>query len=110
MNPFSNLAAVWQSPIVCNGPDCDYNDLIRLAQIVINNLIVIATVLATIAFVWIGFKLLTSGGNPGAKDEAKKMAGKVLLGFVWILAAWLVVYTITSVLLNDGYSILGRPR
>lgn len=101
----------WKPLIVCGGPDCTYNDLIQLAQNVINNLIVLSSIFAMAAFMFAGFKLLTSGGSPGAKDEAKKIFWKVFWGFVWILAAWIVVYTITSVLLKPEFNtVIGNPR
>jgi len=98
--------------IVCDGTvadPCTFSDLITLAQNLINALITISTLLATAAFAYAGFILLTSGGNESAKTRAKEIFRKVLVGYLWILGAWLLVYTITSVLLNPGYSILGAP-
>lgn len=105
--------AIWKPLIVCNSPDfpapCSFGHLILLAQNLISDLIVISTFLATAAFAYAGFKLLTSGGNESAKNEAKDIFLKVLKGYLWILGAWLLVYTITSALLNPGFSILGAP-
>lgn len=95
--------------IVCGGPDCDFNDLITLAQNLITDLIIISTFLAAIAFAYAGFLLLTSGGNEGRRKDAKTVFIKVLIGYLWILGAWLLVYTITSVLLKPEYSLLGAP-
>ncbi len=104
-----NYAQVFQSMIVCgvNGPDCNFGHLIKLALVVMDNIVVLATFLVTIAFVYIGFIFLTSGGDVGAKKKAKDTASNVLWGFILVLAAWLIVYTITSVLLKGGYSYLG---
>ena len=110
---------VLESMIVCGVDEptkyahpCGFNDLIALAVAVINNLVVISVILATIAFLWIGFTLVTSGGDTGAREKAKNAAVSVLKGFIFVLAAWLIVYTITNVLLkpNEGYSLLGAPR
>ena len=95
--------------IVCDGPDCTFSDLITLAQNVITALILISTFLAVIAFIFSGFLLLTSGGNESKKTQAKEIFRKVLIGYLWILGAWLLVYTITS-LLEPGYSLLGAPQ
>lgn len=103
-----NLAQAWQDLIVCNGPDCDFEDLIELVGVIMNNLIVVAIVASTIAFVWVGFTLLTSQGDPGALKKAKDIGMKVVWGLVFVLAGWLIVYTISSVLLNDGFSLLRR--
>ena len=95
--------------IVCDGPDCTFGHLITLAQNVINALILISTFLAVAAFAYAGFILLTSGGNESKKTQAKEVFRKVLIGYLWILGAWLLVYTITS-LLAPGFSLLGAPR
>lgn len=89
--------------------ECTFNHLIQLAQNLINFLIIISTFLATAAFAYVGIILLTSGGNESAKTQAKEIFRKVFIGYLWILGAWLLVYTITSVLLNPGFSILGAP-
>ncbi len=107
-----NLAQVdqglWQDLIVCNGPDCNFGHLIQLVRVIMNNLIVVALVASTIAFVWVGFTLLTSQGDPGAMKEAKEIGRKVVLGLIFVLAGWLIVYTITSVLLSrdPGFTLL----
>lgn len=104
---------LWKPLIVCQGTKespCTYESLIELVKVLIHDMVVISTLLAVITFIWVGIKLLGSGGNESAMTEAKKMLWKVVIGYLWILAAWLVVYTITSVLLNDGYSLLGAPK
>jgi hypothetical protein len=106
---------VWKDMVICGvtpGPGanplythaCGYPDLIRLIQAVISNLIVLSTLLATIGFIWVGFKLMTAGGDPGALKDAKEMFKKIFIGFFWIIAAWVVVYTITSALLKPEFN------
>ncbi len=97
------VEGAWKPLIVCNGPDCDWDALIRLANAVINNLTVVAVLAASIAFIWVGFKLLTSQGDTGAMSDAKKVGGNVLWGLFFILAAWVIVKTITSVLLSQEF-------
>lgn len=102
----------WKPLIVCDGvsPPCTFDHLILLAKNLIYDLILISTLLAVAAFIYAGFLLLTSGGSTTKKDQAKKVFTSVLWGYLWILVAWLLVYTITSVLLKGGYSILGAPK
>jgi len=90
--------------------ECTFGHLILLLQNLITNLIIISTFLATAAFAYAGILLLTSGGNEAAKNKAKEIFMKVLIGYLWILGAWLLVYTITRVLLYEGYSLLGPPN
>src|SRR3989344_9358991 len=103
---------MWRDLIVCDGgaaDPCTFSDIVTLTQNLINNLIVLSTFLAVAAFAYAGFLLLTSGGNEPKKNQAKEVFKKVLIGYLWILGAWLLVYTITS-LLEPGYSLLGAPR
>lgn len=97
--------------IVCKGtPDdpCTYASLIELVNVLIQTMIVLSTILAAVVFAYIGFILLTSGGDPGAMTKAKGMFGKVLKGYLWILFAWIIVYTITNTLLDPGYTLLTK--
>ena len=102
----------WKSLIVCDGVEieCTYKSLVDLVIVLIHDMVVISTLLAVITFIWVGIKLLGSGGNESAMTDAKKMLWNVVIGYLWILGAWVVVYTITSVLLNTGYTILGNPK
>lgn len=100
--------------IVCDGTaadPCTFAKLMLLVKNLINALVIISTFLATAVFAYAGIKLLASGGNEGAMKDAKSMLWKVLIGYLWILGAWLLVYTITSVLVNtDKFpSLLGNP-
>ena len=103
-----------QDLIICNNPPkysgaCDFNALILLANHLITDLIFLSTLFATAGFVYVGIKLLTAGGDEGAMTAAKKSAWTILKGFLWILVAWVLIYTITSALLVPGYSLLGAP-
>src|SRR3989344_7749670 len=63
--------------------ECTLSDLVTLLQRLINALIIISTFLATIAFAYAGFLLLTSGGNEGSKTKAKDIFIKVSLALVF---------------------------
>jgi hypothetical protein len=96
-----------QGLIACDGADCDFGDLITTIKNIIEFLIMLSTGLAAIGFAYAGFLLLTSGGNEGAKTRAKEVFRKILIGFLWILGAWLVVYTILSALVSSTFNYLG---
>ncbi len=98
--------------IVCgrkNDPDpyqCTLADLIQVVRNLVNALVMLSTLLATLAFVWMGLLLITSGGNESRKKRAKDIGLKVLIGYLWILAAWILVATVFGVILNDEYNLL----
>ena len=80
----------------------------ELAQNVITALILLSSFLAVIAFIYAGFLLMTSGGNETQKTRSKDIFKKVFIGYLWILSAWIIVYTITSLLQNQGFNLLTR--
>lgn len=90
--------------------ECGFGHLRELIISLINFMIMLSTILATAAFAWAGIILMTSGGSESAKTKAKGIFKKVLIGYLWILGAWLLVYTITSALLGSDYSLLGSPN
>lgn len=59
-------------------------NLIRLA-------ISLGIVLATLALVYAGFTWMTSGANPGRREQGRTLLINVLVGLFVMLSAWLVV-------------------
>lgn len=81
---------------------CNFQALMELVNNVINFLLFyFATPLAAIIFAYAGFLLIFSSANEHNKTHAKAIIGKVLLGYVIALAAWLIINTILSMLLTD---------
>jgi hypothetical protein len=87
-----------------NPESCGLAKFIQLIQNVINALFLISIPLATIAFVYIGWTLLTAQGSVAKINDAKHIAKNVIWGFVIILSAWLIVYTITYALLDPSFN------
>ena len=105
---------LWKPLVFCNrdvnelnNTPCGFNDLIILVQAVMKDLTILATFLFVVGCIFVGFKLMTSGGNEGEMKDAKNRLGLLLKGYFFILAAWLIVYLVTSILLKNGYSFLG---
>jgi len=89
---------------------CTFDDLIILAQNVINFLIFnIASPLAAVMFAYAGFLYVTNAGNESRVNEAKGIFWAVFWGFVIVLAAWLTVNMIVTFFLNPSYNLLGSP-
>lgn len=83
--------------------ECDFNDLIVTINRVINFLIFyIAFPIVALVAAWAGIKLLTSGGDPGAKKDAKEMFKKVIIGLVLALLCWIIVKLILMTLGYQG--------
>lgn len=117
--PISMAFAAEHGIIPCDGTEvtvvngqtvygCTFEHFVKLAQNLINTLILISIPLTAIAFSWAGFLMVTSAGSEEKIKHGKAIFGKVLVGFLFILSAWLIVYTITTALLNNAtdYTLL----
>ena len=99
------LAAGMPGPIVpCSGIKCTCNDLIKVAENVLNTGIYFAVFISAILFAWAGWKMLSgkSMGESGKIEDAKKVLWNVIIGLVGILAAWLIVDTVMRTLTTSS--------
>ncbi|MEK7662371.1 MAG: hypothetical protein AAB355_02680 [Patescibacteria group bacterium] len=87
-------------------PACNFDQLVIMAQRIIRFLILIGGSLGAVAFAYAGWLYLTSGGNPGKVTSAKDIFIKVVLGFIFMLAAWLIVSLIVNTLGYQGVNLL----
>jgi len=83
--------------------DCDFNALMTLFNRVISFIFYVSIPLAAISFSYAGYLYLSAAGNTGQIEKAHEIFKKVLIGFVFILSAWLIVYAITNSLLDSGF-------
>jgi hypothetical protein len=87
---------------------CTLSHLFQLINNVIKVLVILSFPATMIAWTWVGILLLTSGGDSGRITRAKGIAIKVLWGFIIILSAWLLVYTILNALVDPRYNLLKK--
>ncbi len=87
------LPGIVQASIVpCRGgEECTVCDLQKLAANVVNTLIILGTMVATLLFVYAGILYVFSPANPGNIGKANGIFKSTLFGFVIILSAWLIV-------------------
>ena len=60
------------------------------------------TVWPAISIAWAGWLYLTSGGDTGAVTKAKDIFKKVIYGFIFMLAAWLIIKLVLATLGYKG--------
>lgn len=89
----------------CSGTDCSACNIVHLANGGIKWLIGILFVIFALLIAVAGVRLVMSGGNHSALDEAKSMFMNAIIGFIIILSAWLIVDTIMRALVGTE----GRP-
>jgi len=87
--------------------DCQTCHVVQLVSGVNAWLVGILAIVATIMFVIAGFRLVTSNGNPSVLQDAKSMIINVAIGFVIVLAAWLLLDLFMKSLLSDSEQGLG---
>ena len=93
--------AAAQDFVPCTGRDCQFCHLVEMGNRILVWLILVLTVVAGLVFAVAGLKLVTSAGNAAAKAAAKSMFTNVIVGFLLVLASWLIVDTMMKMLVNS---------
>ena len=86
----------------CSGDTCTTCHAVALVNNVMNFLITALSIVAVGMFVYVGFQMVVSGGDTQAWTSAKKMFTDVVIGFLIVLAAWLIVDTVLKSLTKGG--------
>lgn len=89
--------------VPCKGADCDFNALVVLFNRVINFILYVSIPLAAVSFSYAGYLYISASGDTGKIESAHEIFKKVLIGFIFIISAWLIVYTITNALLGSDF-------
>ncbi len=84
------------------GKKCDFNSLVEMANRVIKFLLYLSIPLVLGIIVFTAFQYLTANGNPVKLDKAKHMIKYVIIGLLWILGSFILVYTVLDNLLSDN--------
>ncbi len=96
--------------VPCGGPGepvCQSCHVVELVNRVVTWLVMFLGTIAAIIIVYAGFKLVTSGGSSHAKEDAKALIQNMFIGYVIVLAGWLLIDTAMKMLLVDGETALG---
>ncbi|MCA9351997.1 hypothetical protein KC866_01205 [Patescibacteria group bacterium] len=88
-----------------NGRICGFADIIDLIGRIIEYIFILVIPIAALVFAYAGFLYLTSGGDTGKRQAAKRAMTNVIVGIIIVMAAWLVVRTIVvSIGVDPGAS------
>ena len=100
------------SLIVCDGPDCNFSSLVGLANNIIRFLIILGFSVFSIMFMYAGWLYLTAVGNTGQISKAHTLFLDAIIGFIIMLAAWLLVDFILTAFVKgnnpDQYRLLSK--
>jgi Type IV secretion system pilin len=91
--------------VPCDGVKvpCDFNALMELLNRFMNFILYMSIPLAAISISYAGYLYISAAGDPGKIENAHKIFGSVVKGFVFVLAGWLIVYSIMSALLGQDF-------
>lgn len=107
VNTNINLPSGPSSLVPCEGLDCDFNSLLKLANNIINFLLkTIALPLFALLFFYIGWLFMTSSANPNQRSKAKSILKNSIIGFVIAMAAFVIIKTILVSLGYEGTTFL----
>lgn len=90
----------------CDGPDCQACHLVQLGDNILDFLVTISVGIGAIMFAVAGFRMVFSAGDVSQVTAARSMMTNVVIGFVILLAAWLIVDTIMKTFVGNK---LGYP-
>jgi hypothetical protein len=106
----SGLVPVCNTTIAANGEfsdPCNFEYLMTMLNYIIDwSFKYLATPIFAILFIYAGYLYITSSGNPGNVNTAKKIIKNALWGYLIILASWLIIDTIVAGLGFTGETYL----
>jgi hypothetical protein len=83
--------------------ECGFQDIINEIKKLINFAFLLAVPITIFALAWSGIKILLAVGNTSKIAEARRTMTMVIVGFLFVLCAWLIVYTLTSCLVQEKF-------
>ena len=81
---------------------CDFSHVLALVNNITNFFIITGAAVSALAFGYAGFLMMTAAGEMGKIEEAKAIFGKVLVGLLFMLSAWLIVHAIEAAFLDTS--------
>ena len=75
----------------------DLPGLGELVSILLSNAIVIAGVVFILIIIYAGFTMISNAGNPQEQQKAQQLITSAIIGFIIIVAAFLIVRVIESI-------------
>jgi len=84
--------------------ECTFNEVVKTFERIIKFVLYLMIPIVLGMIVYVGFTYLTANGDSGKLAKAKSMITPLLLGVFFMLAAWLIVYTLLDFLLAENLS------
>lgn len=92
--------------MACTGGDtCGFCELVLMVNNIVEWLVIIVTTLTVLLIAFAGFRLITSGGDAQALQDAKKYLFNALIGILIILAGWTIVDTVLKLVAGGDLGV-----
>lgn len=85
------------------GVECDYNALVNGINNLVKYFIYLAHFFAIAMFMYAGFLYMFAGDNPSNKESAKRIFKNIGIGLFFVYAAWLLVYSLLTYLIDPAF-------
>ena len=79
---------------------CQFTHIIVFANKLITGLIIVGVIIATMGFAYAGLLYITAMGSSEKVSRAHSIFIKTFWGFVFMLSAWLIAYTMEQIFLT----------
>lgn len=96
--------------VPCNGPECQACHFVQLGTNILDWIITVMSTICALVIVVAGFKMVTAGGDTGQVSEARSMITNTIVGFIILLAAWLIVDTVLKVFVSGSATGTGAAE
>lgn len=84
----------------CNGPDCTFNDVLKLADNIIKALFFAIMLISPLLIAHAGYLFIISSSNPKERERAKARLLNIVIGLVIVACSYGVVKLVLNVLLK----------
>ncbi len=85
----------------CNGPDCTFNDVLKLADNIIKALFFAIMIISPLLIAHAGYLFIISGNKPAERERAKNRLLNLVIGLVIVACSYGVVKLVLSTLLSQ---------
>ncbi len=99
---FPAVSIGYEGLVPCDGPECQACHFIQLGQNILEWFIKTMAAVIALVFAWGGLKMVMSGGSTEGVSEAKGMMTNAVIGFIILLAAWLIINTVLTAVISKS--------
>jgi hypothetical protein len=89
--------------IKCTGADCGFDNLLILAAALVSFVVKLSIPVAAALFIYAGFLYVTATDDSSKVSKAKSIFTTAFWGFVIILGAWVIVFTLVNAIVDPEY-------